>query len=246
LSGPELVFALLAVALAGGVAGLTGFGFALVSVPLLLLVLDPAAVVALNLLLAAATNSVVVADSWRYVRRRAVLSLLPWAAVGLPAGVELLRVLDAEYIRLLAGAVVAAFALLLLRDVEVPGLRTRTGNAAAGLASGTLSTSTGLAGPPVVMLFAARRFAKESFRASNAAYFLAVSLAGLGLLFFRDLLSGSHLYLAVLLAPAAVGGKMLGTRLLGRVSDESFRNVTLGLVLLTGAVGIAGALYALL
>lgn len=237
--------ALLAMLLAGGVAGLTGFGFALVSSPLLLLVFDPPTVVAVMLVLSLLINSAIALDSWRQVRVRPVLSLLPWALAGLLLGAEVLQVLGAGQIRLLAGVTVVVFALLMIWGVEIPGLGSRWGTAAAGGASGALSTSTGLAGPPVVMLFAARGFPKESFRASNAAYFLCISLAGLALFFLRDLLSASHLYLAAALLPAVLLGKAAGTRLLLRVSDELFRRITLALVLVAGLAAVASGLYAL-
>ena len=46
--------------------------------------------------------------------------------------------------------------------------------------------------------------------------------------------------------PAAIAGKAVGTTLLKRVSERAFRAVTLGLVILTGTLGVATAAWALL
>jgi uncharacterized membrane protein YfcA len=56
----------------------------------------------------------------------------------------------------------------------------------------------------------------------------------------------SEVPLGLLLIPAAIAGKALGTALLGRVSERTFRSITLGLVILTGTLGAATAAWALL
>ena len=245
LSGSLLV-AIFAALLAGGVSGLTGFGLALIAVPLLLLVYEPATVVVLVFVLSVFINVAVVWDSWHDADRRLVVSLLPPAAVGVFVGAEVLYYADPLYIRLGVGVVVVISALLLLREVRVPGAGGWIGTIVAGSTSGLLSTSTGLAGPPVVLLFAARRIPKHAFRGSSALYFLVMSLVGLVALTNRGLLDAAQVPLALALVPAAFLGKVLGTALLKRVSDKTFRTVTLGVVILTGTLGAATAAWALL
>ena len=245
LSG-SLILALLAALLAGCVSGLTGFGLALISVPLLLFIYDPKTVVALTAVLSVFINVAVVWDSWRDAEKKVVLGLLPPAFFGIAVGVEVLRVVDPVYIRLGVGILVVLSALLLLREIRIPGAETWLGTVVAGSASGALSTSTGLAGPPIVFLFASRNLPKRAFRGSSALYFLVMSLAGLAALFYRGLLAPGHVPLSLALIPAAFLGKLLGTALLGRISDKTFRKVTLGVVILTGSLGAATAAWALL
>ena len=242
----SLLVALLAAFLAGCVSGLTGFGFALISVPLLLFVYDPTTVVVLTAVLSTFINIVVVWDSWRDIDRGMVLTLLFPAFVGVVVGVEVLRVVDPEYIRLGVGFLVVVSALLLLRDVELPGAGSRWGPVVAGWASGALSTSTALAGPPVVLLLASRGFLKRAFRGSSALYFLFLGLAGLAVLLFRGLIDRGHIPLALAVIPIALLGKTVGTAFLRRVSERAFRRISLGVVILTGALGVATAVWALL
>ena len=238
--------ALLAALLAGAVSGLTGFGLALISVPLFLLVYDPTTVVVVTAVLSVAINAAVVWDSWREAHRRLVLALLPPAFVGLLVGVEVLAAVDPRYIRLGVGIVVVFSALLLLREIKLPKADTWLGTVVAGSASGALSTSTGLSGPPVVLLFASRGLPKHAFRGSSALYFLVLSLAGIAALYHRDLVTGEHLPLSLALVPAAFAGKLAGTALLSRFSDKAFRALTLAIVIVTGALGAATAAWALM
>jgi uncharacterized membrane protein YfcA len=242
----SFLVALSAAFLAGCVSGLTGFGIALISVPLLLFVYDPATVVALTAVLSVSINLAVVRDSWGDARKRLVLALLVPALVGMAAGVEVLRTVDPVYLRLGAGVMVVFSTLLLLREVRLPGAGTRWGPVAAGSTSGVLATSIGLSGPPIVLLFASRGLAKHAFRSSSALYFLVVSVAALPLLVFRDVFNWAQAPLALALVPAALLGKLAGTALVERISEKTFNLASLRIVLLTGALGVATALHALL
>ena len=215
-----LLLAIAAAFLAGTVTGMTGFGLALISTPLLLFVYGPKTVIVLTAIFSIFINAAVVLDSLRDADKRLALALLVPALVGIFVGAEILRTVDAAYIRLAVGIVVIFSALLLLRDIRLPGADSRWGTVVAGSTSGALSTSTGLAGPPIVLLLAA--------------------------LFLRGLVEGHVLPLAAILIPAAIVGKALGTAILKKMSEGTFRTVSLGLVIFTGALGVATALWALL
>jgi uncharacterized protein len=156
-----------------------------------------------------------------------------------------LSVINPDYVRLGVGVIVIFSALLLVRDVRLPGADTRWGTLVAGSASGTLSTSTGLAGPPIVLLLASRDLPKHEFRGTSTLYFLPMSVAGLAVLALRGLVEASEIPLGILLIPAAIAGKAVGTTLLRHVSERAFRTITLGLVFLTGALGVSTAAWAL-
>jgi uncharacterized membrane protein YfcA len=205
--------ALLAALLSGFVSGLTGFGFALISVPLLLFVYNPTTVVVLTAVLAVFINLAVVWDSWEDIDKRLVLALLFPAFFGTMAGVEVLKAVGPEYIRLGMGVLVVLFALLLVREIRIPGAGTRWGPIVAGSASGALSTSTGLGGPPVVLLLASRGLPKYAFRASSALYFLFISAVGFAVLVFRGLVDSGDVALVLVLVPVALLGKLVGTEL---------------------------------
>jgi len=240
-----LLVALVAALLAGAVTGLTGFGLALISTPLLLFVYEPRTVVVLTAIFSVFISTAVVWDSWGEARWRLALALLLPSTVGIFVGAEVLRVVDPVYIRLSVGVVVVFSALSLVCNVRLPGAGTRWGPIVAGSASGALSTSTGLAGPPIVLLLASRGLPKEEFRSTSALYFLAMSLVGLLVLAGRGLIEGGEISLALVLVPATIVGKVVGTALMRKVSEKAFRAFSLGIVILTGALGVATALWAL-
>lgn len=241
-----LLVALFSALLAGMVTGMTGFGLALISAPLLLFVYEPRMVIVLTAIFSIFINAAVVFDSWRDAHGRLALALLLPASAGIVVGAEILKTVDPVYIRLAVGTVVVFSALLLLRDVRLPGAESRWGPVVAGSTSGALSTSTGLAGPPIVLLLAARNLPKHAFRGTSALYFLIMSLAGIVVLSLRGLVEGQDIPLAAVLIPAAIAGKAIGTAALKKVSEDAFRKISLGIVIFTGFLGVATAAWALL
>jgi uncharacterized membrane protein YfcA len=246
LLSAALLVALFAALLAGVVTGLTGFGLALISTPILLFVYEPRTVVVLTAILSIFISAAVVWDSWHEARRRLALALLVPALFGVVVGTVVLGVINPVYIRLGVGAIVTFSALLLVRDIHLPGANTRWGTLVAGSASGALSTSTGLAAPPVVLLLASRGLPKHEFRGTSVLYFLPMSIAGLAVLAVRGLVEAPEVPLGLALVPAAIVGKVIGTALLKRTPEKAFRSITLGLVILTGTLGVATAAWALL
>ncbi len=245
LSVPLLLAALAAFS-AAFLSGFTGFGHAVVVVPLLLLVYEPRTVVALAGVLSLSVAAAVVRDSWRDTDRRVSLALLAPALPGLWVGSEVLRVVEPAYVQLGMGVLVVVAAFLLVGNVRLPGAKTWWGPATAGFASGALASSTGLSGPPAALLLASRGLPKEAFRATISLYFVGLDLALLAVLAGRGLVDAGGLApLALFLVAATFIGKALGTSLLKRVSQRTFRWVVLGTVILAGVLGVATALRAL-
>jgi uncharacterized membrane protein YfcA len=241
-----LIVALFAALLAGIITGLTGFGLAMISTPILLFVYEPRTVIVLTVILSIFISVAVVWDSWHDARWRLALALLVPALFGVVVGTMVLGAIDPVYIRLAIGAIVVFSALLLVKDFKLPGANTRWGTIVAGSASGALTTSTGLAAPPIVLLMAARGLPKHEFRGTSVLYFLPLSVAGLVVLAVRGLIEAPEVPLGLALVPAAIVGKAIGTRLLEHVPEKAFRTITLGLVILTGTLGAMTAVWALL
>ncbi|HEX5167000.1 MAG TPA: sulfite exporter TauE/SafE family protein, partial [Thermomicrobiales bacterium] len=154
-----LLVAMLIVAVSGVIFGMTGFGFAMISVPPLLLLYGPETVVALTIGASMLTSVIVVLGNRQELDRRLVLTMLPGAFVGLLLGAWILEIVDPTVLKIGAGAFVTAYSVLLLRGYQPTGMGSTRAATIAGTFSGALGTSTGLSGPPVVILFTARQLA---------------------------------------------------------------------------------------
>ena len=119
-----LVLPVAIVFLAGILTGVTGFGFSVLSVPLLLLVFQPHEVVVIALCLVPVTSAVLLlAPGLRgQVRQRTFGALTAFSVVGLPVGILLFEHFDPMWVTGLMGLVLlgyAAYGLVGAGTIEV-------------------------------------------------------------------------------------------------------------------------------
>lgn len=213
----------------------TGFGSALVAVPLLVLVADPVtAVVAATLVSLVLTAGA----GWReraHVEVPVARTLTLTGLVGMPVGLLLLALADAALLSAWIAGVLLVAVLLVARGVRV-GPRTVP---VAGLASGVLLTSTGMNGPPLVMALLDRE--PQAYRATLQAVFAAQDLAAVAAFVVLGHLGSQAVVLA---AGGVVGlplGWWLGDLVFARVPAARLRPLVLGGLLVTAASMLVGA-----
>jgi uncharacterized protein len=240
--------ALAAVAAFAGAAvqSATGFGFALVLSPALFAVMDPVEAVTALLVLGVALNLLVLFEGGRpeHVDWRALAPMLVAALPGLAVGAVALTQLSKEVLQVAVGVAVIAAAGWQLRQRRGARVRGIGGAAglAAGFASGALTTSISVSGPPLVLWLEAHGVRPEEFRASLAASFLALNVAG-GIVLLSAEGSGALDAGAVaLLLALVVAGYALGALAFRRLDRERFFNLVLVLVALTGVASVVAGL----
>ena len=247
-----MILAAAAATLVGAsVQSATGFGFALILSPVLLAMLEPYEAVTALLVLGFALNLLLLfgdGGERGTVRWRAVGPMLLAALPGLGAGLLVLAVISKPALQLAVGAVVVVAAIVQARGAAAGGgARAREPTlrsaCAVGLASGALTTSTTVSGPPIVLWLESQRVAPAELRASLAASFLGLSVAGAALLAAGGVLAFEPAVVLPLLAVTGVG-HVLGARLFRGLAPRRFRSALLVLVVGAGAAslvaGIAG------
>jgi uncharacterized membrane protein YfcA len=239
--------ALAAVAAFAGAAvqSATGFGFALVLSPALFAVMDPVEAVTALLVLGLALNLLVLFEGGRpeHVDLRALAPMLVAAVPGLAIGAVALTQLSKEVLQVAVGVAVLAAAGWQLRE-RARGHRPIPPAAAwgAGFASGALTTSISVSGPPLVLWLEARGVRPEEFRASLAASFLALNLVGGVVLLAAEGTGAFDAGAVAVLLALVVAGYALGALAFRRLDRERFFNFVLVLVALTGAASVVAGL----
>jgi uncharacterized membrane protein YfcA len=231
---------------AGLLASVTGFGFFLVAVPILTVYLEPILVVPTLVLLGFGLSIVLMLSSYRSLNVRRVWILALAGAITTPVGAALLVILDPFIIKIVAGTVVGVASIGMLTGFRRAAEQESATSIAVGAASGLLSGSTALAGPPIVLFFSNQGVPPREFRANLIFYFAALDLVGLPSYAAAGILTRDSLMLAGQLAPGAAVGVLLGLWLAPRVPVVVFRRVALVIVLVSGLATIASGVAAAL
>jgi uncharacterized protein len=233
--------------LAGGVVvlaasflgGVTGFGYSLVATPLLLVLGFPLPfVVTANLALACVTRISVAYRFRSDARPGRAAGLIAGSVPGLWLGAVVLTTVDVSTIKLGAGLVVMAAAVLLWRALNAPPPRELPGAAvAAGFGGGFLGAATSLNGVAPVLLLARDQAEPRSVLADLALYFVASNAIGLAVLLVEGGLETDALYPAFWLwLPGSLLGNWAGTVIGPSLPETAFRRLTLAIVFVAGAV----------
>ena len=239
---PLFVIAAATVAGAYVIFGISAFGAALFTVPVLShflpldFVLPMCALIDMSAALALGVRFSREAD-WSELRWMVPLSL-----AGAVAGVTLLVNLPRPATIAGIGLFLVAYGVYALRQKEAVRLVSRAWAPVAGFAGGVLGTLFGIGAPPYAIYLTHRMPDKLAFRATLSSMVIfsvsmrAVVFTASGLM-LADRLAG----FAVLL-PFALAGLWLGNRIHGRISRAGLLRVVAGLLMLIGISLLARAL----
>lgn len=223
----ELLLAGTIVFLATLVRGFTGFGGALIMVPLLALVWDIRGVIVVVGLLQAVTGGLLIRISRRLVDRPRLTRILVFSVVGLAAGTLLLASLPVMWIARILGLftlVIGSWTILQLRGVRPPAVEPhQAATAGVGLLAGTLHGLVGTSGPVVVPYLQRVLPSPGEFRATLLAYFFVLDVLRLAGYLPLGLITGEAAWRAAILLPLGLAGSLIGGRLHVRVRPQLFQ-----------------------
>jgi uncharacterized membrane protein YfcA len=241
---PELLILFAGFAAASVTQSVSSFGFGIVAVALLpLFGIEIQRVVVLVTLVAGVNVGIGLWKVRRHVRLGRVLWLLLGVPLGIPLGLALLTA-GGEWEWALRGllGVVLIFAAVepFLRQGPARGEQKRRWAFVTGFLSGALGGALSTGGPPVVIYYFRRHWAKEQTKAAIMLVFagtIGLRLVAYGIDRLRGgpLLTADRLVEAALLVPVIVAASLLGERLFRAISQSAFRRAVAALIVLCGA-----------
>lgn len=227
----------------------TGLGFALVLGPAAFALLEPESAIVTITVLGLALNGLVLFAERR--RPRVAWSevgpILAAAVPGAVCGVLVLRALPKSTLQVAVGVavVVAAVVRARARAREVaPTAGDPRARLALGFASGTLTTSAGVNGPPIALWLAHRGIGPSEMRDSLSAAFLGLGVIG-GLVLAPLLATaGADVHWSALAVGllSVVAGRAVGRRAFARLDSEHYEPLLLVLVTAAGLASITAGL----
>lgn len=234
----DLAIALL-VAIAAGIAhGFTGFGGALVAMPLYTVLFGPVEALAILVFAGVIGSAQLTLPAMRIARWPHVIPMMIAAIIFTPLGVLSLVTIDPDFIRRAIGILVLAGALVIGFGWTYKGPRNTATGAAAGALAGYLTGATGMGGPPLAAYMLAFPDPANVQRANivlMTALLITTTLIGL-------IVAGSYhletIVRTILLTPVYMFGAWWGGRLFHSRFQTLFRRVAIGLLVAGGIIAL--------
>jgi len=218
----------------GLIHGYTGFGGALLTVPLLTFLFGPVEAIAIVSLMTIFGSAQLYPRAARNALWRELLPIFAGIAAFMPLGAYFLFSLDPQLIRRAMGGFILVFAFVLMSGWVYRGPRGIGPGAVVGALAGGITGASGVGGPPLALYYLASAEPVDVQRANIIISVAVLTLAMLTTVAVGGGFSEMVLLRAVLLAPAYVAGVWAGAKLFSVAPKSYFRRMALWLLIVTG------------
>src|ERR1700754_5025071 len=224
--------------ISGTARGFSGFGSALIFMPLASSMASPRLVAALLLIIDFIGSLPLLPNAWRQADRKATAVIVAGALVGVPVGTWLLTRLDPVTTRWIISGFVAALLLLLLSGWRYRGKDHVALSIGIGGLSGFCSGLAQTGGPPIVGYWLGRPVASQIARANIVLFFGASDFFSLVSYAATGLITPDAIVLSLVVGPVYAIGVWFGASLFGRASEKLFRGICYALIAAAVIIGL--------
>ena len=235
-----------AVFLAAIVRGFSGFGFSLLSITAISLILPVAQIVPSIFLLEIAASINLIPGIWREIHWRSLIWLMVGYVIGLPVGGYALIHAPEAPAQIVLGIFVIGTSILMLRGFHLARTPAAPASTATGAASGVLNGAFGIGGPPVVLFYFSTPGAAAIGRASIIFFFLFTDLLGVGYFATQGIVTTQSFVQAAVWLPALLAGVWIGAHGFRRMDEAAFRRWVLVILIALALLGIGKAVLTLM
>jgi uncharacterized protein len=231
--------AVCAIAFMSGTArGFSGFGSALIFMPLASSMVAPRLVAALLLIIDFIAAAPLVPNAWGHADRKATAVIVAGALIGVPIGTYFLSRLDPVTTRWIISGFVVALLVLLLSGWRYHGKDHIALSVGIGGLSGFCSGLAQTGGPPIVGYWLGRPVKPGVARANIVLFFAGSDCFSLISYIAAGLINADAVRFALLVGPIYAIGLGVGASLFGRASERIFRAICYALIVLSVIVGL--------
>lgn len=242
MTNTQMVLVLLIIFATSVVQAVAGFGFALLAVPLMVVVIDLQSAVIISSFVGTLSNML---QSWqlrRNINRNMTRRFLLATAVGSPVGLLLFVYANQSALKIVLGLSILFGVFVLSRGLELQHVSTWL-DWIMGILSGVLLMATSTNGPPLVFVLQARRIDPATFRATLNMVFLVSGTFGLVMFGLAGEILRSDVNVVAFAIPAMVIGVSTGVVIRKYVQQELFKKIVLFLLTIGGLSSLFGGIF---
>ena len=224
--------------LAGFIQGMTGFGSALVAIPLLSLIIDIKSVVPLCILNSLVITTYLSLKMRKDLDKKKILPLCIAAVPGIILGSTLLKLVDSNIIRLWLGILLIAYSLHSLFSIPKPQKLHTAWSYLAGFSSGAIGAAFSAGGPPTIIYTALNNWKKDTIKATLSGFFLFNSYFIAAVHAISGLTTIEIFTYFMISAPFVFLGTVLGTICYGKIPHDLYLKIIFAFLTLMGIMMI--------
>ena len=238
---PLLLASSAVIFLAAIVRGFSGFGFSLLSITAISIIMPAREIVPTIFLLEVSASINMIPSIWRDIDWRGIAFLLLGYVIALPFGVYALANVPAPPMNVALGLFVIVTGIMMLKGFRLEKTPGAPAIIATGAGSGLLNGAFGTGGPPVVLFYFSTPAAAAVGRASVIAFFLSTDTLGLADLGYNRLVTVQSFAQFIAWLPALLLGVAVGAKGFKHMDPAKFRRAVLIILVALAVVTLVKA-----
>jgi uncharacterized membrane protein YfcA len=238
LVDPRFVPAAIVSALAGAVRGFSGFGSALIYIPLVAAIYDPRVAAVTLLLVDFVSSAPFSISSFRRCNWREVLPVSIGMAAALPLGALILLMVDPIALRWGIAALVITLLAALASGWRYHGNPATSASLAVGAVAGFGAGAVQIAGPPVILYWLGGPGKAAVVRANLMVFFALSDIVALIVYGSQGLITRDAVTLSLLLGAPFLAAMTLGALTFRGASDATYRRAAYALIALAALASL--------
>lgn len=238
LPWPDLVWLLGAAFTAGLVRGFSGFGTAMIYLPVAGQILSPFGAITTLVIMDLVAPLPNARRAWRDGDPADVLRLGIGLVLALPIGLYTLTLVSPDVFRYAVSAVAMVLLACLIGGFRYRGPLTRPLIYGTGGLSGFLGGVSGIAGPPVILLYMASASQAMTVRANTLLYLILTDIVFLPVLAAFGRLEGQAVLLGLAMIVPGVLGNIAGAALFRPGHERTYRAVAYAVIAASALSGL--------
>ena len=224
--------------LAGLVQGLTGFGSALVAIPLLSLIIDIKTAVPLCLLNGLIITTYLAIKLRRHLDWQKISPLLIGSLPGVVVGIGLLKEIEGTYIRYAIGVLLILYSLINLLFSPRPLHPGKGWGYLAGFFSGAIGSAFSVGGPPAVIYTTLTSWTGKQIKATLTGFFATNCYITVALHAVSGITTLTTIKIFAFTAPMVLIGTFLGSLISGRINRKTYLRLIYFFLIVMGGMMI--------
>lgn len=219
----------------------TGFGFSIMATPFLLMIFLPNEAIQINIILSLLISIALISKIRQDIDFILLKRLIIGSIFGVPLGILFFISMNTNILKVLIGFIILFLTILLILNFRIKSTRIR--DFIAGGISGSLTSSIGMPGPPLLLYFTGINTKKESLRATILAFYLFIyfiSLISQIIFIGTNKIIWQYSFYAI---PIVFIGLFIGQIIFKWFNQKTFRIFTYILLLCTSATLLVEVIY---
>jgi len=227
-----------AASVAGVVRGFSGFGTAMVFLPVAGQYLTPFEALMCIVVMDILGPLPNVPRALRDGNKADIARLSAGLFVGYPIGIAILAATDPEFFRYTVSVVSLALILALVSGFRYHGIVSKQMVYSVGLTGGLLGGTSGIPGPPVILFYMARTLPPAVIRANNLIYLLMSDVALCLTLMLYGRLTAEGLVLGAVVMVPYLLANVLGGAIFRPEAEKTYRYVAYAIIFVSAVSGL--------